>query len=317
MMPASARPGIAAAALLSGALLLAPGCGRRAEKGPSPAPAPSPLDLSALKPEIPFPGRIVFQSDADGRSQIYGLTRNGVRKLTDGAWSHEYPRWSPDGARIAFTANPHGNYDIFVMNADGSGVEPVVETPADETEPAWLPDGTALAFVRGDVLWTIDLATKAERRAVPGFDRGHGLADYAPAGGLIAFTAKRLIGWDVFILDPARGTPVALTDGGRSCRPRFSPDGKTIAYVSTIADGRGDIWLMAPDGSGRRRLTERSETVDYFPAWSPDGKEIVFCSSDQHSPRQGRWSLFLAKIATGRAYPLFAGFERALFPDWR
>ena len=291
--------------------------GRGAGAAAPASPAPAPLDLSRLKPAFPFQGRIVFQSDADGRNEIYGLSRIGVRKLTDSAWSHEYPRWSPDGTRIAFAANPRGNYDIFVMAADGSGVRAIVDSPADETEPAWLPEGTGLAFVRGGALWTIDFATKAERRAVPGFDREHGLSDFARAGGPAAFTGTRLIGWDVFALDPARGTAVALTEGGRSCRPRFSPDGRTIAYVSTVADGKGDIWIMASDGSGKERLTERSDTVDYFPAWSPDGKSIVFCSSGQHSPRQGRWSLFLVRTATKRVIPLFSGFERALFPDWR
>ena len=73
---------------------------------------------------------------------------------------------------------------------------------------------------------------------------------------------------------------------------------------------------MNPDGSGKTRLTERSDTSDYFPAWSPDDKYVVFCSSSGHSPRKGRWSLFLVKTATKLVTPLFDGFERALFPDW-
>jgi Tol biopolymer transport system component len=280
-------------------------------------PAAPLLDLARLKPDFDFQGRIIFQSDADGDNEIYELTRDGVRKLTDNAWNDEYPRWSPDRSRIAFAANPRSNYDIFVMNADGTGTAAVVATPADETEPAWLADGAGLAFSRGDAIWTIDLATKAERRVLPDFSPAHRLADFAPASGLAAFTGKRLLGWDVFAADLARGTVAPLTEGGKSCRPRFSRDGKRIAYVSSAADGKGDIWLMNPDGSGKTRLTERNETVDYFPAWSPDDKYIVFCSSTEHSPEKGRWSLFLVKTATKLVTPLFSGFERALFPDWR
>lgn len=306
-----------AAALAAALALAAAACsGDARQKTASPASA-APLKLDGLKPDFDFRGRIVFQSDADGDNEIYELTRDGVRRLTDNAWSDEYPRWSPDRTRIAFAANPRGNYDIFVMNADGSGQTAVAASPADETEPAWLPDGAGLAFTRDDVLWAIDLATKTERRVLPDFSRSHGLSDFTPGGGLAAFTGKRLFGWDVFIADLARGTATPLTDGGKGCRPRFSHDGRSIAYVSSVADGKGDIWVMNPDGSGKTRLTERSDTVDYFPAWSPDDKYIVFCSSDSHSPKKGRWSLFLVKTATKLVTPLFSGFERALFPDWR
>ena len=74
---------------------------------------------------------------------------------------------------------------------------------------------------------------------------------------------------------------------------------------------------MNPDGGGKTQITERTDTVDYFPSWSPDDKYIVFCSSAEHSPQKGRWSLFLVKAATKLVIPLFSGFERALFPDWR
>jgi Tol biopolymer transport system component len=73
---------------------------------------------------------------------------------------------------------------------------------------------------------------------------------------------------------------------------------------------------MNPDGSDDTRLTERDETYDYFPAWAPDGEHIVFCSSTQNSPKQGRWSLFLLKVGTRRVMPLFSSSARDLFPDW-
>ena len=324
----TAAPALAASTALALALtiaLAAGACSRGDAGRPTAAatsaapstPAPStPLELSRFKPDSDFRGRIVFQSDTDGDNEIYELTRDGVRRLTDNAWSDEYPRWSPDGTRIVFTANPRGHYDIFVMNADGTGITAVAATPADETEPAWLPDGAGLAFTRDDALWAIDLAAKRERRVLPDFSRSHGLSDFASGGGLAAFTGKRLLGWDVFAADLARATATPLTDGGKSCRPRFSRDGKTIAYVSSLADGKGDVFLMNPDGSGKVRLTARNDTVDYFPAWSPDDQDIVFCSSSEHSPKKGRWSLFLVKTSTKLVTPLFSGFEKALFPDW-
>jgi Tol biopolymer transport system component len=135
---------------------------------------------------------------------------------------------------------------------------------------------------------------------------------------LLVFTGKKAPGWDVFVCDLAAGASRTLTDGGQACRPRFSPDGRTIAYVSHEADGKGDVWLMAADGNGKRRLTVRDATSDYSPAWSPDGRTIVFASSAETMyAREGRWALYTADAATGRVELLFDGPGRDVFPDWR
>lgn len=302
--------------LAAAALFLGPGCGKQAP--PKEPASPAGVDPAAWKPEKPFAGTILFQSDADGDDEIYALTRDGVLKLTDNAWNDRTPRWSPDGGRIAFSANPAGPSDIFIMNADGSGIAAVVDSPAEETEPDWRPDGSGLAFTRGDEeIWTIDFGSRKEARLVPDFSRAHGILDFSPSAPLATFTGKRLLGWDVFVVDLSSGRTTPLTSGGKSCRGRFSPDGGTIAFVSSTADGWGDVWTMGPDGMAKTRLAGTSGTADYFPAWSPDGTEIVFCSGTAHSPREGRWTLHILDVATQRVRPLFSGPERALFPDWR
>ena len=298
-------------------------CSREKETA-SRLPSPQKTDSSSLKAGFPFRGRIVFQSDMDGDNEIYLLTANEIRKLTDNSWSDEYPRWSPDGTRIAFTANPHGHFDIYVMNADGSGLTEITSSPGDEVEPAWLPDGSALAFTEENksllgkeaTLKTIDMNTKEVRTIIPEFKGSHGLSDFSPLAQLLTFTGHRFIGWDVFLYDIQAKKYRALAEGGKSCRARFSRDGQKLAYVSSQADGKGDIWTMNPDGTDKRRLTERDTTYDYFPSWSPDGEHIVFCSSTQHSPKQGRWSLYLLKVGTRRVMPLFSSSARDLFPDW-
>ena len=307
-------PFLAAAAL---AIAIASACGGPRAAEPPAAPV-GPADPAAWKAETPFEGAILFQSDADGDDEIYALTKAGVRKLTDNVWSDRYPKWSPNGERIAFEANPNGNFGVFSMHPDGTGVDTLVDTPADETEPDWRPDGSGIAFTRGDEeSWAIDFANRAEQRLVPDFRRTHGILDFSPIAPLAVFTGKRTMGWDVFSADLTAGRSTALTSGGKSCRARFSPDGRTLAYVSHLSDGWGDVWTMAPDGSDKTRVAGTDERADYFPSWSPDGKEIVFCSGTSHSPREGRWTLHILDLATGRVRPLFSGAERALFPDWR
>ena len=272
-----------------------------------------------------FSGRVVFQSDADGDNEIYELTSQGLTQLTHNAWSDEYPLWSPDGRWIAFSANPDGNYDLFIMAADGSGIRRLTSSPRDEVEQAWTPDGKKLAYTeevkrpfgKRYSLWIKDLATDAVERLAPEFPDSAALPNFSPVAPLLAFTGKKAPGWDVFVYDRAARTYQALTEGGHACRPHFSPDGRTIAYVSHEADRRGDIWLMAADGGGKRRLTVRDETSDYFPTWSPDGRAVLFCSSAETMyAHEGRWGMYLVDVATGRVTLFYDGPGRDVFPDW-
>jgi Tol biopolymer transport system component len=283
------------------------------------------VDQSTLKPKHSFKGQILFQSDMDGDREIYLLTSRGITQLTDNDWDDEYPKWSPDRKKIAYSANPRGNYDIFVMDADGSNITPVTTSDKNEVEHAWFPDGKKMAFTIGEKkglrrkfsLWMIDLQTKRISRILSEFKGSSALPNFSPSSALVGFTGKRAIGWDVFVYDRTTKELTALTEGGKACRPHFSRDGRTIAYVSGKADGNGDIWLMNPDGSDKVRLTARDETADYFPSWSEDQEYIVFSSSLEHRIDRGNWSLFLVNVRTKDIVPLFDSPGRDVFPDWK
>lgn len=309
---------------LAGVALVA--CGRDGGAGAAPAGTQA-AAMADLRPEFPFDGRIVFQSDIDGDAEIYLLTSAGVRRLTDNDWQDEYPLWSPDGTRISFSANPGGNYDIFAMNADGTGAVPLVATPRDEIEQAWSPDGRRIAYTeeirrplgRRYNLWLKDLASDRAERLAPEFGESSALPHFSPVAPLLAFTGKRGLGggWDVFALNLETREIRALTENGQTCRPRFSPDGRRLAYVSHEADHKGDIWLMGPDGSAPRRLTVRDETHDYFPSWSPDGRSVVFCSNAESMyAHEGTWDLYIVDAETGESRLLLGGPARHVFPDW-
>jgi len=275
-----------------------------------------------LKPEIHFKGSIVFQSDFDGDNEIYVITMEGLEKITDNTWDDEYPVWSPDGKKIAFSANPKENYDIFTMDADGSNRQRITSSSLPEETPAWFPDNKTIAYAKKigggfrskSFLFMMNTRTKKGQRIIPDYDRTHIIPWISPDGSWLTFTGKRTLGWDVAVCDLESKNTEFIERGGKSCRGRFSPDGKKIAYVCSRADGKGDIWLMNPDGSQKTRLTKRDETYDYFPSWSPDGDYIVFNSSQKHD-HIGK--LLIVKVKTAEVYFVFDSPGNDVYPDWK
>ena len=212
------------------------------------------------------------------------------------------------------------------MNADGSNVGAVVDSPRDEIELAWFPDQSKIAYTelkktgifKRYTLWMIDPVSKKKEKIIPGFPGSTALPNFSSRAPLMGFTGGRRIGWDVFVCNLDNKEFSGLVEGGKSCRPHFSPNGDKIAYVSSRADGKGDIWLMNPDGSGQTRLTERDQTYDYYPAWSPDGKYEVFSSNAKgHYAHEGDWQLYLVEVATKKVIRLLDTPGRDVFPDWR
>jgi len=67
----------------------------------------------------------------------------GLGWITD---QGSYPAWSPDGKKIAFCSEKSGNWEIYVMDADGSNQVNLTNNPAHDMDPTWSPDGTRIAF---------------------------------------------------------------------------------------------------------------------------------------------------------------------------
>ncbi len=291
-------------------------CGNRGAQQESVIPA-------NMAPKFSVAGTIVFHSNMDGDNEIYAIKKNNLIQLTHNAWDDEYPVWSPDGKSIAYTANPEGNYDIFMMNPEGSETTRLTSSKLNEKEPSWFQDGKSLAYTREEkkfirnqlTLMRIDIQSGKTERIIPGYDKSQAIANISPKGNLVTFTGKRTFGWDVAMYDTRKNEVKFLDEGGKSCRARFSRDGTRLAYVSSQADGKGDIWIMNPDGAGKTRLTDRNETYDYFPAWSPDDRFIIFNSSSQHD-HNGDWALYVIDIASGKIALLFDSPGNDVFPDW-
>jgi TolB protein len=240
-------------------------------------------------------GRIAFESDRAGNPDVWTMDADGQnpKNLTekyDGV--DGVPAWSADGRRLVFVsdrvgpANPTADFEIFVMNADGSDQRQVTFNEQDDDWPAWAPDGDRIVFQRwlGDE--DIDVFTiRANGHAEHNITRTPALLEldpvWSPDGREIAF---------------ARGTPdepldlytmrpngkhlraVTATPAIHEQRPDWSPDGRSLAFNSPVADDDWEVYTIDADGTHRRNLTNAPTSVDGTPAWSPDGRQIAFLS---------------------------------------
>jgi TolB protein len=95
--------------------------------------------------------KIAFSSDRDGDGEIYVINKDGsdLVQLTNNSGYDGRPRWSPDGKTISFeTDRDGGDWDIFVMNADGSHPRPILaNTDSNDWMQSWSPDGKWLVYV--------------------------------------------------------------------------------------------------------------------------------------------------------------------------
>jgi len=173
------------------------------------------------------------RANPPGKFQLYAIERSNLAqltKLTPDTTSASDPAFSPDGSRIAFVSQRDGNAEIYIMNADGTGSTRVTNDPQPDGRPSFTPDGQALVF--------------------------HS-----------ARTAGKQQIWAVNV----DGSGVTqLTRDSINSSPTISPDGQTIAYVST-RNKDTDIWLMARDGSNQRQFTRSPQQRESEPRFLRDG----------------------------------------------
>lgn len=195
--------------------------------------------------------------------------------------------------KIYFDSNRNGNYEIYIMNADGSNIINITNTPDyDEVMPAVSPDGHTVVFMKAkhydfasNELWAAD-ADGSNVRQLTHNSSADGHADFAPDSRHIVYVSWRDGNEELYIMNIENGEDRRITFNNASDNdPDWSPDGAYISFKSTRAytdsseadflDIRYEIFEMDTAGNNAVQLTNDSLS-DHDPDYSPDGNDIAF-----------------------------------------
>ena len=231
------------------------------------------------------------------------------------------PDVSPDGAQVAFSHNPTGQWEIYLMPLDGSAPALRVTTgPGAKFAPRWSPDGRRLAYVLdldgGEVfdVYVYDLATARHANLTP--DTPDAIQPnfcWSPDGSRIAFISDRSGRFDTYVM-PATGGPArpVLSLSHPEWEVHWSPDGRWLAVVAETHGQDYGTFIVPAEGGEPVPIADTGGPICARDAcWSPDSTRVAF-SSDAH----GFFDVGVYGLETGRITWVTQGEGDKEQPAW-
>ena len=298
-------PRVLALAALTATLVAFAACGGG---GQQPSPGPPATNKIAFVGASPLGGPEIFTISPDG-SELTNITNS---EADDGVLRNGFGlAWSPDATRIAFVADRfQGNTDIFVMNADGSGLARLTDSPNVDYLPAWSPDGERIVYISASAQETssdiyVMAADGSDKKNLTESRIPELNPSWSPDGERIVYSqsvpssepceggSNQTFQLYLMDADGSNKTPLSPDDDPR---PHFfgawSPDGDKLAFRSGWrgtawgCHGDADVFVADSDGSDPVNVSD-NKAEDYFAGWSPAGDKIAIFTD-----RDGNWEIY-------------------------
>ncbi len=289
---------------------------------PATATATQPLPTAtATVPAItvtPPGGRVLFESDRAGVSNLYAMFSDGASQTllspsVPGTAGNSHVVWSATAQRLAFQSNRDGNDEIYVMNMDGGSPTRLTDAAQPDTDPVWSPDGTRIAFVSerdGNAeIYVMAADGSAEARltnnSAPDTD-----PIWSPDGTRIVFVSERDGNAELYGMQPDGAGQTRLTTNTVADRePTWAPNGTWLVFTRDV-DANAELWLMLAGGGGELRLTTNT-AKDNGPVWAPNSTVLAFVSE-----RDGNSEIYLTTADGGTQTRLTDAGARDARPVW-
>ena len=193
-----------------------------------------------------FTNRIAWSSTAAGTAEIFSMLADGtdVVNETNNAAADITPAFSNTGGRLAFASDRSGHMQIYVQGPLGDRLTRLTNSATADYSPSWSSDDSKIVFTR---------------EVTPGHTQ-------------------------IFVMNKDGSGQVNISNtANNDIQPSWQPGGNKIVFASDRDAKFGvntylEVYTMNPNGGAVTRLTFNDNGIDYFPAWSPDGRTIAFSS---------------------------------------
>jgi dipeptidyl aminopeptidase/acylaminoacyl peptidase len=264
-------------------------------------------------------------------SDLFMMNTDGTGKyqITDTEFREVAAKWFKGGEKIAYLSSKSGSMQLWIMDADGSDKERVTDVEGGISDFAFSPDETKLLYV-ADVKYgqrTVDLhpdLPKSSGIIVDDLMYKHWdeWKQSVPHPFVADFTGKKIKN----VKDILEGEPYEspMKPFGGIEQLAWSPDGKTIAYTSRKKEGiayavstNSDIYFYDLATGKTENKTEGMMGYDQNPAFSPDGKWLMWQSMERDGYEADKNRLFVMNLATGEKTDMSATFDQNVeSPVW-